>query len=177
MFSIGSSSDDSLAASLMLALLAMLSADSFAVDWLAASLMDQLAASLMLALLAMLSAVSFAVDRLAASLMLALLAMLFADAFAVDRLAASLMLALLTIRLATSLMIHFHRRRHCRSRLHFLNLCHSGNFYLVSPMMHSLEDFTVHKLFDTLHHFQRAFLCHKKTQLHNSFKWWNIHPK
>ena len=43
--------------------------------------------------------------------------------------------------------------------------------------MHSLEDFTVHKLFDTLHHFQRVFLCHKKTQLHNSFKWWTIHPK
>ena len=98
MFSTGSSSDDSLAASLMLALLTMLSADSIAED--------RLDASLMLALLTMLSADAFAVDRLVASLMLALLTMLSADSIAVDRLAASLtMLAHHTIRLATSGMV------------------------------------------------------------------------
>ena len=71
MFSAGSSSDDSLAASLMLAR-PMNTADSIDVY--------RLAASLMLALLTMLFADAFAVDRLAASsLMLALLTMLSAD--------------------------------------------------------------------------------------------------
>ena len=36
---------------------------------------------------------------------------------------------------------------------------------------------TLSKLINTHTHFQRALLCHKKTELHVSIKWWNIHPK
>ena len=99
-------------ASLMAALLTMLSADSFAVDRLVASLVaviltmpfadsfadNLLVTSLMAALLTMLSADFFSVDWwLVASLVAALLTIPFADPFAVDRLVASLVAALLTM--------------------------------------------------------------------------------